>query len=69
MDDLNSDIGFKSLSYSVTESSRYVEITIIKKTNRKLTFMIRTEDDTAHAPEDYESFEEVVTMDSDQAIY
>ena len=66
---MNADIGFKSLSYSVTESSRYVEITVIKKTKRAMTFMIKTADDTAVAPDDYEAIEEIVTMDAEQEFY
>lgn len=53
----NTRIGFKCTHYSVTESSGFVEITIVKKVAEELLFFVRTIDDTAKAPEDYEHFE------------
>lgn len=63
--DLNPEIGFKSLSYSVTESSKFVEITILKKVHAAISFVIKTMDDTAKAPDDYEAVNEMVTMAAD----
>lgn len=51
----NPEIGFKCLHYSVTESSGFVEIIIVKKVSEEMVFWVRTLDDTAKAPEDYES--------------
>ena len=58
----NPRIGFKCTHYSVTESSGYVGITIVKKVQDEIMFFVRTKDDTAKAPEDYTPFEQVVTM-------
>lgn len=59
----NELIGFKCLHYSVTESSGFVEIHVIKKVvNQDLTFGIRTLDGTAKHPTEYEKIEEVITM-------
>lgn len=49
-------IGFKSTMYSVTESSGFVEISIIKKVAEEMCFLVKTVDDTATAPDDYEAF-------------
>ncbi len=58
----NTRIGFKCTHYSVTESSGFVEITIVKKVAEDLLFFVRTIDDTAKAPADYEHFEQLITM-------
>lgn len=59
----NELLGFKCLHYSVTESSGFVEITVIKKVvNQDLTFGIRTKDGTAKHPSEFEKMDEVVTM-------
>jgi hypothetical protein len=59
----NELVGFKCLHYSVTESSGYVEIHVIKKVvNQDLTFGIRTVDGTAKNPTEYLKMDEVVTM-------
>jgi len=44
----------------VTESSGSVKITITKKVSEEMLFYIRTKDDTAKAPKDYEKFEKLV---------
>jgi hypothetical protein len=63
LEQINELIGFKCLHYSVTESSGFVEITVIKKVvNQDLTFGIRTVDGTAKHPTEYETIDEVVTM-------
>jgi len=59
---LNAKVGFKSSKYSVTESSQYVEISIRKKVDQDLVFWVKTIDDTATAPEDYESFFSMIQM-------
>ena len=59
----NELLGFKCLHYSVTESSGFVEITIVKKTvNQDLTFGIRTVEGTAKHPTEYTKMDEVMTM-------
>ena len=58
----NENIGFKCLHYSVTESCGHVEITIIKKKRGEFTFGVRTVDDTATAPKDYEHQDKIITI-------
>jgi hypothetical protein len=59
----NEQFGFKCLHYSVTESSGFVEVTVVKKmVNADVTFGIRTVDATAKAPADYTHYEEIVTL-------
>ena len=55
-------VGFKSTMYSVTESSGFIEITIVKKVAEEMAFLVKTIGDTATAPDDYEEFHEVITM-------
>ena len=38
----NAKIGFKSTMYSVTESSGHVEVTIVKKVNEEMAFIVKT---------------------------
>jgi len=52
----NTRIGFKCTHYSVTESSGYVEMTIVKKVAEDMMFFVRTVNDTAICPDDYEKF-------------
>lgn len=59
---LNPRIGFKCTHYSVTESSGFVEVTIVKKIQEDMLFFVRTVDDTAKAPADYEHFEQLITL-------
>jgi len=58
----NDEIGFKCLHYSVTESNGNVEITIIKKVAKDLTYGFRTVADSAIAPKDYTHCDEQFTM-------
>lgn len=59
----NEMIKFKCLHYSVTESNGTVDITIIKNNpNQDFTFGYRTLDDSATAPKDFTSIDQVVTM-------
>ena len=58
----NEAIGFKHLKYSVPESNEYVTITIEKKIREDFSFWVRTMDDTAKAPADYESKNELITL-------
>jgi len=46
----------------VTESNRYVTVTIEKKLEEDLSFWINTRDGEAKAPEDYEPHNEMITM-------
>ena len=46
----------------MTESSGFVEITICKKVNDELHLFVRTADETAKAPEDYEHLEREISM-------
>ena len=63
---LNLKIGFKSTMYSVTESSGFIEITIVKKVPEEMAFLVKTVDDTATAPDDYEALERFVTMSKNE---
>ena len=58
----NAAIGFKHLRYSVPESNEFVTVTIEKKINEDVSFWVRTVDDTATAPGDYEAKNELITM-------
>ena len=61
--DENENIGFKCLHYSVTESSGYVDITLIKKNpNAEFTFGVRTRDESAKQSKEYEAYDEIITM-------
>lgn len=54
----NENIAFKCLHYSVTESSGYVEVTVVNKNVQKdITFGMRTVDGTAKAPTEYTAFD------------
>ena len=66
---LNLQIGFKSTRYSVTESSGYIEITIIKKVAEEMAFLVKTVDDTATAPDDYSPLNEIITMSKNEKIH
>lgn len=59
----NENIAFKCLHYSVTESSGYVEVTIVNKNVQKdITFGLRTVDGTAKAPSEYTAIDEIYTI-------
>jgi hypothetical protein len=58
----NPYVGFKCLSYSVTESSGIVEITIVKKCADEITLGYRTIADTAFAPKDFTHVDEQITF-------
>jgi solute carrier family 8 (sodium/calcium exchanger) len=59
----NELIGFKCLHYSVTESSGFVEVTVVKKTvNQDITFGLRTVNGTAKEPNEYTKIDEILTM-------
>lgn len=58
----NPQVGFKCTHYSVTESSGFVEITICKKVNEEVTLFVRTVNDTATSPEDYEYLEKEISI-------
>jgi len=54
---LNENVGFKCLHYSVSESAGFLEVTIVKKNpNIDIEFGVRTVDDTAAHNVNYEMF-------------
>ena len=55
-------IVFKSEKYSVSEGAGSVCLTIEKKIQGDFTFRVMTFDDTAKAGEDYECFNQIMTM-------
>jgi len=55
-------VGFKCLSYSVTESSGVVDIVIVKKCANEITVGYRTIADTAFAPKDFTHVDETITL-------
>lgn len=50
------------MHYSVTESSGFVEITVVKKVSEDMVFWVQTRDGSATAPEDYETVAQLETM-------
>lgn len=59
----NEKIAFKCLHYSVTESSGYVEVTVVnKKVESDITFGLRTVDITAKSPTEYTAIDEIFTI-------
>lgn len=57
----NELVGFKCLHYSVTESNGHVEVTIVKKLlNQELIVGVRTRDDTAVSPKDYQAIDQEI---------
>lgn len=59
---MNKEIGFKSLHYSVAEASQWVTVHVKNYTTKDITLGIRTKDDTAVAPDDYEAINEKITV-------
>ena len=57
---------FKHLNYKVSESNGYCSVIIEKKCSRTFTFWARTVDGLAKAGEDYEGFDEKITMKADE---
>lgn len=57
---------FKHLNYKVSESNGYCSVIIEKKCSRPFTFWARTVDGLAKAGEDYEGFDEKITMKADE---
>ena len=64
--ELNPYVGFKCLHYSVTEGAGFLEVTVYKKTNDALEIGVRTIDDTACHPDDYQEIDEVLTFKRDE---
>lgn len=63
---LNENVGFKCLHYSVTEASGHVELTVVKKQKRaKIKVGVRTINDTARPDTDYKAIDIVLNMDED----
>lgn len=65
----NERIGFKCTHYSVTESSGFVEVTVLKKVQDEMLIYVRTKDDTAKAPLDYTPYSEVIKMGAKESEY
>lgn len=67
---VNDNIGFKCLHYSVTESNGTVDIVITKKENtREFTFGVRTRDGEAIAGKDYEAYDELIKLGAQEVEY
>ena len=64
--ELNPYVGFKCLHYSVTEGAGHLEIMIYKKTQDALEIGVRTKDDTAMAPDDYHSVDEILVFEKEE---
>jgi hypothetical protein len=60
--ELNPNIGFKCLHYSVTESAGKLKVIIAKKKDEQMTVGVRTKDDTALEGEDYRKVDKVITI-------
>lgn len=59
----NEKVGFKCLHYSVSEGVGAATITLVKKNEEDFVEVrVKTRDDTAVEGEDYEAFDEVITM-------
>lgn len=56
MTNLNDFVGFKCLHYSVTESSGYVELCIVKVSTAEYTFGVRTIEGPAKEGKDYKPY-------------
>lgn len=58
----NPDYGFKCIHYSVSEAAEKVEVTIVRKrVDVSIEQLgIRTVDDTAKSPKDYQKTEQIV---------
>ena len=63
---LNPTVGFRCLHYSVTESSGFVELTLIKRTKEDIEFGVRTIEATAKAGEDFVAIDESIHMRYDE---
>ena len=59
------------MKYEVSECNGYVSITIAKRVDKEMTVWVRTLDDTAKAPKDYEPKNELITMKEheDERVY
>jgi solute carrier family 8 (sodium/calcium exchanger) len=64
--ELNSQIGFKCLHYSVTESAGVVKIIILKKSDGAMSLKVRTVDGSAQAGEDYFPIDREITFTKNQ---
>jgi solute carrier family 8 (sodium/calcium exchanger) len=65
-EELNPYIGFKCLHYSVTEGAGQLSVIIYKKTQDALEIGVRTIDDTAIAPGDYHSVDEILVFEKQE---
>jgi len=63
VDQENELLAFKCLHYSVTESSGYVEVTVISNNvQRDITFGLRTVEITAKAPHEFTAIDQTFTL-------
>lgn len=62
----NPQIGFEYIKYSVSEANGFIKLRIEKKVMEDVTFWIRTIDDTAVSPKDFEFKDELITMKAAQ---
>lgn len=60
--DLNPDVGFPCLHYSVSEGAGVLKVEIIKKNTKSMKLGIRTLDDTATGEEDYEKIDKEIVF-------
>jgi hypothetical protein len=56
----NARFGFKCLHYSVSESSKFLEVAVLNKTGAAGAVRVKTRDDTATGGEDYKSADEIL---------
>lgn len=61
---LNREVGFKCLHYSVTEGAGTLKVDIVKRSKDELKVGVRTIDDTANAGEDYKAVDEILSFKS-----
>ncbi len=59
---LNPKVGFRCLHYSVTESSGFVELALVKRSMEEFDIGVRTVNGTANAGEDYVAVDEIIRM-------
>lgn len=62
MADPSTTVCFRALNYKVSESNGFCHIIIEKKTKSAFTFWARTVNGLAKAGEDFEGFNEMITM-------
>lgn len=66
--DLNPNVGFKCLYYSVSESLGVLKAIVVKKTPDPISVGIRTIDDTALDGSDYRAIDKVATITASEYV-